>query len=95
MPNLSNRSLEIKVKGEFRERCKVRKARCAHCRQPIDYRLPRNHPDSFEADHRHPVSTHPHLGYDINNLLPSHSRCNRSRQAKPYEGDKWVEANWS
>ena len=95
MSNLSNGNLERRVKGEFRARCKLQNKRCVHCNQPIDYSAPRNHPESFEADHRYPVSTHPHLGYDPGNLMPSHSRCNRTRQDKPYQPmDSWVPANW-
>jgi len=94
MSNLSNGELERKVKGEFRYRCEQRKARCAYCRQKIDYKAPRNHPESFEAAHKLPVKTHPHLAYDINNFIPSHSRCNRSAGAEPFEDHPWVEANW-
>ena len=95
MSNLSNRTLEAKVKGEFKYRCKLRNARCAYCRQPIDYNAPRNHRESFEAAHKLSVKTHPHLAYDPGNFIPSHSKCNRKEQANPFDPTaQWVEANW-
>ncbi|MBO0676827.1 HNH endonuclease [Mycolicibacterium sp. S2-37] len=72
----------------------MRNARCVHCRQPIDYSAPRNHPESFEADHIYPVKTHPHRAYDPTNLQPSHSKCNRERGATPYVAKKWVQPDW-
>lgn len=95
MSNLSNRTLEKKVKGEFRYKCKIANRPCAYCRQPIDYSLPRNHRESFEAAHKLSVKTHPHLAYEPTNFIPSHSKCNRREQANPFEENKkWVEANW-
>ena len=94
MSNLSNRTLEKKVKGQFRYQCEVRNARCAYCKQPIDYKAPRNHPESFEAAHKLSVNTHPHLAYEPTNYIPSHSRCNRRAQDEPFEEKKWQQANW-
>lgn len=95
MSNLSNGQLERKVKGEFRFRCQAQRARCAYCRQKIDYSAPRNHPESFEAAHKYPVKSHPHLAYDIELLRPSHSKCNRSAGAEILDEEaQWVIADW-
>lgn len=95
MSNLRNGNLEKKIKGALRYRCKARNARCSYCRQQIDYRAPRNHPESFEAAHKLAVKTHPHLAYDPNNFIPAHSKCNRKEQANPFQEKKWVEANFT
>lgn len=55
---------------------------CHLCHQPIDYDAPANTDDAFEADHKHPTSTHPHLADDPTNLAPSHHKCNRRRGNK-------------
>lgn len=94
MPNLTNRTLEDQVKKPFRYRCKLANRRCAYCRQLIDYSAPANHAESFEVAHKHPVKTHPHLAYDPQNFLPSHSKCNRSEGAKAFEERPWKQANW-
>lgn len=50
---------------------------CHICLQPIDYSLPANHPESFEADHLVPFSRG---GTDsFHNLRASHRSCNRSK----------------
>ena len=42
------------------ERDRIRGAVCVHCGQPIDYSVkPSSTDDSYEADHRIPVDTHP------------------------------------
>lgn len=59
-----------------------RKARapCHICGQAIDYfSEPSSVPDSWEPDHLVPVSRAPELELDLNNVLPSHMRCNRGR----------------
>ena len=59
-----------------------RKARavCHICGQPIDYSLPPSSgPEAWEPDHVIPVSKRPDLELDLNNILASHTRCNRSR----------------
>ncbi|QCG77810.1 HNH endonuclease [Gordonia phage Reyja] len=64
---------------------------CYLCHQPIDYDAPANTPDAFEADHKLPLSTHPHLANDPTNLGPTHHRCNRGRGNKPLENNtSWV-----
>lgn len=57
-------------------------APCWLCGQAtIDWDGPANEPDSFELDHAKPRKTHPWLALARSNARPSHSRCNRSRQA--------------
>ena len=59
-----------------------RKARavCHICNQPIDYTLePSSCQLAWEPDHVIPVSKRPDLELDLNNVLPSHQRCNRAR----------------
>jgi 5-methylcytosine-specific restriction endonuclease McrA len=54
----------------------------AHCwldGRPIDYTLPREHPEAFNLDHAFPVSTHPELAEDPANFRPSHKDCNERR----------------
>lgn len=94
MSNLSNGNLERKVKGEFRFKCEQRNARCAYCRQPIDYKASRNTSESFEAAHKQSVKTHPQRAYDPTNFIPAHSKCNRREQANEFKEKPWVPANW-
>ncbi|QDQ97969.1 HNH endonuclease [Tomitella fengzijianii] len=70
-----------------------RKLPCWLCGQPIDYGAPPHHPDSFEADHAYPVSTHPHLAGDPGNLRASHMACNRSRGNNDAYAGRWVRSN--
>ena len=59
-----------------------RKARavCHICGERIDYTLmPSSAPLSWEPDHLVPVSKAPGLELDLNNVAPSHMRCNRQR----------------
>lgn len=81
------------LKSRFKADCKGRRAVCIHCRNPIDYEAPGQHPQSFEADHYQPVTTHPWLAYTYANLRPSHSKCNRARQANPIN-EAWVQPTW-
>jgi len=65
------------------ERDRIRGAVCVHCGQPIDYSVkPSSTDDSYEADHRIPVDTHPEYALLPENVQPSHKRCNRSRGKK-------------
>lgn len=54
-------------------------APCWLCGKPIDYSLPRQHPECFNLDHAYPVSTHPELAEDPANFRPSHRDCNEER----------------
>ena len=92
--NMANGHRERRVKREHRARCRAVKAPCTHCRSPIDYDAPPNHPSSFESDHRIPVVTRPDLAYEPSNLIPSCSRCNRSRGNRPLPTTPWVVADW-
>jgi putative drug exporter of the RND superfamily len=78
----ADRSGEM-LKARFRADCRNRRAACWRCGQAIDYDAPPQAPTAFEADHYHPVATHPWLAYAYTNLRPSHSKCNRARGSKP------------
>lgn len=53
---------------------------CWLCGKPIDYALPdADHPEAFNLDHAHPVSTHPELAEDPANFRSSHADCNEKR----------------
>lgn len=54
-------------------------ARCWLCGEPIDYAAPPLDPYAWEPDHRIPVCRRPDLQYDLANIMPSHSKCNRAR----------------
>ena len=80
--------------ARFRSRCAKASAPCWLCGQPIDYSAPPQTPAAFEADHYHPVATHPHLAYMTSNLRPAHSSCNRSRGSKTVTSGPWVTPDW-
>jgi 5-methylcytosine-specific restriction endonuclease McrA len=96
MSNLKNGHRDRLLKGQHRQQCRSARRPCVHCGQPIDYSAPAGSRNSFESDHRMPVSTHPHLAYSIGNLQPSHMSCNRSRQARPMIDARaeWIPAQW-
>ena len=55
-------------------------APCHICGERIDYSIPASSaPLSYEPDHLLPVSLAPELELDLNNIAPSHMRCNRQR----------------
>ena len=65
------------------ERDRKAKAVCQICGQPIDYQaIPSSTPDSWEPDHIIPVSIDNTKELDINNVRPTHRRCNRARSNK-------------
>jgi hypothetical protein len=99
----SNNACYTRQRTEFKERCRSRNLPCHICHGelgPIDYSAEPQTSKAFELDHYKPVSTHPHLYYMVTNWRPSHSACNRSRQAKklddqPEKGStKWVKPQW-
>jgi hypothetical protein len=61
---------------------------------PIDYDAAPGRPDSFQADHYRPRSTHPHLALVYSNLRPSCARCNWSRRADPPPVSEWKRPEW-
>lgn len=54
-------------------------ARCWICGERIDYSAPFGSAWAWEPDHYVSVNERPDLAYDLANLRPSHSRCNRQR----------------
>ena len=53
---------------------------CHICGEAIDYTVkPSTLPLSWEPDHIVPFSKSPELELDLNNIAPSHMRCNRQR----------------
>ncbi|EQM83410.1 HNH endonuclease signature motif containing protein [Microbacterium maritypicum] len=86
------RDLRAALKAEWR----ARNAPCALCGQAdIEYDGPRNARNSFELDHkisrkRCLAMGKPELLLDPTNCQPSHTRCNRAKQAgeaKPTMGE--------
>jgi len=56
---------------------------CCRCHQPIDYRLAWPDPGSFSVDHYpYPLSTHPWLAWEPQNLRAAHLVCNQAGAAK-------------
>lgn len=54
---------------------------CHHCGEPIDYEAPHTDPLAFEVDH---VTALSRGGPDtLDNKVPSHRRCNRSKGSNP------------
>jgi len=65
------------------ERDKAANAPCHLCGQPIDYTIePSSQEDAWEPDHIQTFSAHPELEMDLDNVAPSHRRCNRARGTK-------------
>lgn len=81
------------LKSRFRARCEELDARCWICDQQINYGANWREPTAFEADHFHPISSHPHLALMMGNLRPSHQKCNRARGNRPPPGS-WTKADW-
>ncbi|WP_301149001.1 HNH endonuclease [Mycobacterium simiae] len=74
------------LRATFREDCRTFVnpdgtvgAHCWLCGRAIDYSLAGDHPEGFNLDHAHPVSTHPELAEDPANFRPSHCDCNHRR----------------
>ena len=79
--SMANRSSRWRrVRGMAYERDRKAKAPCWWCGQEINYYVPPSStPDSWEGDHKIPVSRQPELELDLMNVAPSHKRCNRAR----------------
>lgn len=67
------------LRTEYRSKCRATHAHCWLCQKPIDYNLPREHPEAFNLDHAIPVSARPDLAEDTKNFRPSHRVCNERR----------------
>lgn len=69
-----------KVRRMAWDRDRHARAVCHICGEPIDYSLtPSTAPLAWEPDHLFPFSKAPELELDLNNIAPSHTRCNRQR----------------
>ena len=68
------------VRKQAWDRDRKARAVCHICGQPIDYSVrPSSEPWAWEPDHVLPVSQHPELELDLNNIKASHMECNRAR----------------
>ena len=67
------------LRAEFRRKCKARNTPCWLCGKPIDYELPKDHPDTFNLDHAIPKSQRLDLAEDPRNFRASHKICNERR----------------
>lgn len=82
-----------KLRATFRLDCERRQLPCGICRQPIDYRLKHPNPDAWHPDHIKPALHHPELFWRLDNLQPSHARCNWARHADPHNHG-WQQPTW-
>lgn len=76
--------------NRLRANLRMQRRPCWLCGQRIDYTAPAGDPNSFSADHMHPLSTHPHLAEDPANLQAAHLACNvarGTREPRPGLGD--------
>ena len=69
------------LRAEFRRKCRANNAPCWLCGRPIDYELPKEHPEAFNLDHAIPKSERLDLAEDPKNFRPSHKTCNERRGA--------------
>ena len=58
-----------------------RRQPCARCGQQIDYSLPHDDKQAFNAGHIRSWVDHPHLREDPANLQPEHASCGKSAGA--------------
>jgi 5-methylcytosine-specific restriction endonuclease McrA len=87
------------LRANYKAQCQARNAPCWLDGQPIDYGATPQSPLAFEIDHAIPRAERPDLAYDLNNLRPSHARCNRARANKPAVAfaarpTRWTPADW-
>jgi hypothetical protein len=55
-----------------------RRQPCSRCGQRIDYTLPTDHPQAFNAGHIKAWRDYPELRDDPANLQPEHAHCGKS-----------------
>lgn len=80
MQRSKNTSRWQKVRRLAWDRDRRSRAPCHICGERIDYSLqPSTAPLSWEPDHIVPYAVAPELELDLNNIAPSHMRCNRQR----------------
>jgi hypothetical protein len=73
------------MRAEYRRTADASQLPCWLDGDPIDYTLPRDHPDSWSLDHAVPVSHRPDLAKDPNNFRSAHLACNKRRgNAEPH-----------
>ncbi len=83
--NRSTRRWREKIRPQTRAQHAKDNTPCWICGQPIDYTITATDDDNaWEPDHIYPVSTHPELYDDPNNLRASHRGCNRQRGNKKH-----------
>jgi hypothetical protein len=79
-PNAGRRTRRfMSQRKTFRAHCSAEQLPCWLCGKPIDYELPKDHPDSFNLDHAYAVTQRPELAEDTANFRPSHKACNERR----------------
>lgn len=80
MKRSSNTSRWQKIRRMAWDRDRKARAVCHICGERIDYTLqPSSAPLAWEPDHLIPYTKAPELELDLNNIAPSHMRCNRQR----------------
>lgn len=88
MARESNTTKWRKIRRMAWDRDRRSRAPCHICGDPINYSIqPSTAPLAWEPDHILPVARAPELMYDLNNIAPSHMRCNRQRGAGDASND--------
>lgn len=67
------------LRTSYRADCERNTKPCWLCSDPINYTLPKEHPEAFNLDHAIPVRERPDLLCDPANFRPSHKVCNERR----------------
>lgn len=71
-----------------------RRQPCARCGQAIDYSLPHDDPQAFNAGHIKAWITHPELREDPANLQPEHAKCGKSAHESEGPGLGLTSRQW-
>jgi len=56
-----------------------RRRPCNICGQPLNYSLPKDHPEHFQLDHIKSRDKFPDLEFDPANWAPAHASCNKRK----------------